>query len=737
MKKYIRVDVGPDGFASSTTLHDSSSTQSVLSIIYPKNFGESISSVTIEFIKNTNTTDDTVLGPGKEIRIWHKDTLAVGNDDADRLFRGYINIKEIDGPRVRVTVDDLFVKAMWNKGTTTEDYESATAVKTVLTALCTAAGLTASNNAATPAPLNVEKFYSNNQNIFERISYILNLIGWYGYYDPTTTQTIVFQPKSAGALQTFDNTTNTSIINRMNWKNDATGLINDVTLIGGSNQITTTENKTPTGNKGYTLTAGSVYPENVIITGTDTQVSSVPKTTWDSNEFTVLTNGIWFTRGFEPDVDQGTLHIQFTYQTSLSGNPSTASNAGSQTAYVKRSKVIRKSDTVNSTDLDNWAAKLVNSADTVPFWEIPIQEVSFSVMDSVTYPILGSKADVTDLISGRSLTYDADGSIIYMIEQQWPRPGTRILISTKPLKNPMQQTTVQDSVEKINIEMDKINPTSLMRKDASTPLLGSQDFCGYELRNIRLENSAVPPDNLGYGGLYYNSGNDLPYYNKAGTWTLFGSGGGTWGSITGTLSDQTDLQNALNAKLSLTAGIGTPLTGHLYINMTTPEIHLEEGGDTRGGLYVDASDNVILAHAKVGGSESLILGTIDTTGGPISLEPRNAGVALSVAYNLITSTVHIHMSDQAIDLRTDNVHTIGYASGTNSLDIQSYDELQFLLTQNGGVVPMSIMTDGIRIWEALFIRKNQATDTVYIVDDATANMEFHVGTGKVFEFIVG
>lgn len=37
-----------------------------------------------------------------------------------------------------------------------------------------------------------------------------------------------------------------------------------------------------------------------------------------------------------------------------------------------------------------------------------------------------------------------------------------------------------------------------------------------------------------------------------------GSGGGTWGSITGTLSNQTDLQNALNAKAdSLTNGNGT------------------------------------------------------------------------------------------------------------------------------------------------------------------------------------
>lgn len=36
-----------------------------------------------------------------------------------------------------------------------------------------------------------------------------------------------------------------------------------------------------------------------------------------------------------------------------------------------------------------------------------------------------------------------------------------------------------------------------------------------------------------------------------------GGGGGTWGSITGTLSDQTDLQAALDAKLSLTGGTMT------------------------------------------------------------------------------------------------------------------------------------------------------------------------------------
>ena len=41
-----------------------------------------------------------------------------------------------------------------------------------------------------------------------------------------------------------------------------------------------------------------------------------------------------------------------------------------------------------------------------------------------------------------------------------------------------------------------------------------------------------------------------PYTKKIGLKILTASGG-TWGSITGTLSNQTDLQNALNAKLNI------------------------------------------------------------------------------------------------------------------------------------------------------------------------------------------
>ena len=62
---------------------------------------------------------------------------------------------------------------------------------------------------------------------------------------------------------------------------------------------------------------------------------------------------------------------------------------------------------------------------------------------------------------------------------------------------------------------------------------------------------------------------------------IVGGGGGTWGSITGTLSSQTDLQTALNAKLSTTTASTTyvPLTRN--INTTSP---LQGGGALSGDL---------------------------------------------------------------------------------------------------------------------------------------------------------
>ena len=56
-----------------------------------------------------------------------------------------------------------------------------------------------------------------------------------------------------------------------------------------------------------------------------------------------------------------------------------------------------------------------------------------------------------------------------------------------------------------------------------------------------------------------------------------GGGGSTWGSITGTLSSQTDLQTALNLRLTVASGSWSPLTNGDPIN---PELVFDITGDT-------------------------------------------------------------------------------------------------------------------------------------------------------------
>lgn len=99
-----------------------------------------------------------------------------------------------------------------------------------------------------------------------------------------------------------------------------------------------------------------------------------------------------------------------------------------------------------------------------------------------------------------------------------------------------------------------------------------------------------------------------------GTWAVpAGGGGGTWGSITGTLSSQTDLQAALNAKLSLSGGTltgpltintdGYPATMTSYYGMVAVPAGFVAGGPGGGG-----SQGFIQANDETGYPSIVILG---------------------------------------------------------------------------------------------------------------------------------
>lgn len=114
---------------------------------------------------------------------------------------------------------------------------------------------------------------------------------------------------------------------------------------------------------------------------------------------------------------------------------------------------------------------------------------------------------------------------------------------------------------------------------------------------------------------------------------IAGGSGSAWGSITGTLSDQTDLQTALNAKASLSGATFTGGVSHTIadnanvvgITVTQNDITNNKNGinvvnaGTGNGLFIDANGNT----GVVDGSSGAIL--IDNTG--------NTGVGMQIYSN--------------------------------------------------------------------------------------------------------
>lgn len=86
------------------------------------------------------------------------------------------------------------------------------------------------------------------------------------------------------------------------------------------------------------------------------------------------------------------------------------------------------------------------------------------------------------------------------------------------------------------------------------------------------------------GAIQYTAGTGISISDENVISATGGGGSSTWGSITGTLSDQTDLQNALNAKQNtLTAGDGITITSDTISADIKPADFFTSTTDTKSG----------------------------------------------------------------------------------------------------------------------------------------------------------
>jgi hypothetical protein len=133
---------------------------------------------------------------------------------------------------------------------------------------------------------------------------------------------------------------------------------------------------------------------------------------------------------------------------------------------------------------------------------------------------------------------------------------------------------------------------------------------------ILVEPQVTTPSNpaSGYNKLYFKSDNNLYKLDASGTETLVG--GGTWGSITGTLSNQTDLQAALDAKVPYTGAtadvhLGAAFTLYVATITSEPAGGLNITGPIGGDVNISAAQGV---PTGPGGLLSLSAGDAATNG---------------------------------------------------------------------------------------------------------------------------
>jgi hypothetical protein len=151
-----------------------------------------------------------------------------------------------------------------------------------------------------------------------------------------------------------------------------------------------------------------------------------------------------------------------------------------------------------------------------------------------------------------------------------------------------------------------------------------------------------------------------------------GGGGGTWGSITGTLSDQTDLQTALDAKLNLAGGT---VAGQLVVTGRTTAAPVEIYNST-GALLFQAPHsgnasyvtvkNLNVLDGGVAGVTSLVLTNLTASGQVIAAPvSTTTSVALQIVNNGNGANTAVQVLWRLGSSTTDNTDIGKWTAGWN------------------------------------------------------------------------
>lgn len=555
--KYIRVKVN-------SLVKSDQTTRRCMDFSYQKTYGDAVSTCDIVLKRQTGTTgtteDDTDFVTGKAVQVWMSDTLTTGQvaeTSGNLVFSGYIEDREIDLFKITLKCADRLILARWQE-TGEVPYTSSdvtTIFQNIVDIVETASGITFNYSTFGNTGTVLDKFILENNNCYEKLWELANIVGWQFYYD-VTNDVVRFEPRGTPTTQTFSNTAsgtskdqNGNIVNwtgltvntvgNIRWAQDSKDLTNDFNIVGGQTEIiVTNENHTVTlGTQNYVLSDSKAGGRN-----TDTQIYNISVV---GNPGSVtLVQGVDYVV-YESATPPGFIHfpvapstlgytsIVFNYTYKINASAVTNTNdATSITNYIKRTKTITKRDIISTTDIGNYVTTLLTG------FKNPITDTNFDTRDSIITPVIGSKVNVYDGIINRSVV--ATGTpvpIITQVIKHWPHPTTTVVVSTKPLKYENQTQTYFDRIDKLDKELTTTNAQPFLKLDGSVPVQGDLYFGKKtdgnisELKNPVVHRLSTAPTALSTGQMYYDTTANVLYYWNNVAWQSM-AGGGVGGSGT-------------------------------------------------------------------------------------------------------------------------------------------------------------------------------------------------------------
>ena len=173
-----------------------------------------------------------------------------------------------------------------------------------------------------------------------------------------------------------------------------------------------------------------------------------------------------------------------------------------------------------------------------------------SVALATTAFVVGQAGSATPLVDGTA----AVGTSLRYARQDHVHPTDTSRAATA---SPTFTGTPLSTTAAVDTNTTQIATTAFVVGQAAsaTPSALGTAAVGTSLRYARADHVHANPLPTGGTTAQVLSKVDGTNYNVQ--WTTVATGGGTWGSITGTLSSQTDLQSALNAKLDSTTAAST------------------------------------------------------------------------------------------------------------------------------------------------------------------------------------